>query len=299
MNIKQVRYVCAIVELGSFSAAAAREGVSVQAVSKAMAELESALDGSLFERRSVGVTPTPLGRAFAARARRVLDEWEALERFAEGPGAAVAETPFRMGLCCPRYPGVERLVALVSAVSARAVGGKVRTSLASCSDALEELRGGRVDALVTLAPLEADDVACGALGTLASSVLLAADHPLAARDELTLEELGAYPLVCPTSFTHFVSSVVRPYLERGLASPLVEIEVDGEAGERGGVPEGFCGYAFQVAADITGAGEGCVSRPVAASEMVPVPIFLSTLRGSGSVDFVVFRRALSRMLALA
>ena len=74
MNIKQVRYVCAIVELGSFSAAAAREGVSVQAVSKAMAELESALDGPLFERRSVGVTPTPLGRAFAARARRVLDE---------------------------------------------------------------------------------------------------------------------------------------------------------------------------------------------------------------------------------
>lgn len=69
MNIKQVRYVCAIVDLGSFSAAAAREGVSVQAVSKAMAELESALGEPLFERRSAGVTPTPLGRAFAVRAR--------------------------------------------------------------------------------------------------------------------------------------------------------------------------------------------------------------------------------------
>nr|WP_239471121.1 LysR substrate-binding domain-containing protein [Olsenella uli] len=204
-----------------------------------------------------------------------------------------------MGLCCPRYPGVERLVALVSAVSARAVGREVRTSLTSCADALEELRSGRVDALVTLAPLEAGDVTCGSLGTLASSVLLAADHPLAAREELTIGELGAYPLLCPVDYDHFVFSVVRPYLERGLASPVVEVEVDGEAGERGGVPEGFCGYAFQVAADITGTVEGCVSRPVAAPEMVPVPIFLSTLRGSGSVDFVVFRRALSRMLALA
>lgn len=202
-----------------------------------------------------------------------------------------------MGLCCPRYPGVERLVVLVSAVSARAVGGRVQTSLASCSGALEELRSGRVDALVTLAPLEAGDVTCGSLGTLASSVLLAADHPLAAHDELTLEELSAYPLVYPTSFTHFVSSVVRPYLERGLASPLEEIEVDGEtAGE---LSEGFMGYSFQVAADITGTVEGCVSRPVVATEMVPTPIFLSTLRGSSDVDFVVFRRALSRMATLA
>lgn len=62
MNIKQVRYVCAIMDLGSFSAAAAHEGVSVQAVSKAMAELESSLGGPLFERRSAGVVPTALGR---------------------------------------------------------------------------------------------------------------------------------------------------------------------------------------------------------------------------------------------
>ena len=46
MNIKQVRYVCSIIDLGSFSAAAAREGVSVQAVSKAMPELEALARGA-------------------------------------------------------------------------------------------------------------------------------------------------------------------------------------------------------------------------------------------------------------
>lgn len=49
MNIKQVRYVCSIIDLGSFSAAAAREGVSVQAVSKAMPEPEASLGEPLFE----------------------------------------------------------------------------------------------------------------------------------------------------------------------------------------------------------------------------------------------------------
>ncbi|MBM6775139.1 LysR family transcriptional regulator [Olsenella profusa] len=59
MNVKQLRYVCSIVDAGSFSAAAAREGVSVQAVSKSMAELEGRLGTPLFERLSAACAPRP------------------------------------------------------------------------------------------------------------------------------------------------------------------------------------------------------------------------------------------------
>ena len=42
MNIQQLRYFCSVMQTGTFSGAAREEGVSVQAVSKALAALEEA-----------------------------------------------------------------------------------------------------------------------------------------------------------------------------------------------------------------------------------------------------------------
>ncbi|WP_417229204.1 LysR family transcriptional regulator [Thermophilibacter sp.] len=292
MNIKQVRYVCAIMDLGSFSAAAAREGVSVQAVSKAMAELESSLGEPLFERRSAGVTPTPLGRAFATRARRVLDEWEALERFVSEPGVAPAPAPLRMGFCCPVYPGVERLVKLISTVTGKVLGRQVNVDMLRCSDALDALRSGRCDALITVGPLEADDVSCGALGTVSSDVLVPQNHPLAAKSEVTLDELADYPVLYPCDFEHYYRAVVDEYLKRGLRSEVVKFSVGDSMPDS--LTDGSC-YSFIFVGNITGAPEGFVIRPLAKGDALPVPICLSSLRRPGGIDFVAFRRSLSRL----
>lgn len=294
MNIKQVRYVCAIVDLGSFSAAAAREGVSVQAVSKAMAELESTLGEPLFERRSVGVTPTPLGRAFAVRARRVLDEWDALERFASSPSSALADVraPFSMGFCCPSYPGIDRLVRLISTVTSKVLSRRVDVELVDCPDALDALRSGRCDALITVGALEADDVSCGPIGTVASDVLLAADHPLASRDELTLAELADYPVLRPRNFEHYCRCVVDEYLRQGLSSSVIEIATDDEPGDFGETGDA---YSFIFVGNVTGAPEGFVIRRLVRSDVLSVPICISSLRGHRGFDLASFRHALSRL----
>lgn len=293
MNIKQVRYVCAIVDLGSFSAAAAREGVSVQAVSKAMAELESTLGGPLFERRSSGVTPTPLGRAFSARARRVLTEWDALERFADSSSASsgVGEA-FRMGFCCLEYPGVEKLVHLISAVTSKVLGRRVDVDLLPCVDALDALRSGRTDALITVGPLEGDDVVCGPLGTVSSDILVAADHPLAVKSAVSLDELADYPVLRPKGFEHYAHSVVDEYLRRGLRSEVIELPTDDPSFDSSVVGRG---YSFIFVGNITGAPEGFVIRPLVKGDALPVPICISSLRGPGGIDLVSFRRALSRL----
>ena len=151
MNIKQLKYVCAIIDSGSFSSAAATEGVSVQAVSKAMAELENKLGTPLFERMSAGVKPTSFGRAFAVRARRVLDEWDSLERFAKaGASDPVSGGVFQMGFCCPQYSGVEKFCMLISTVTGRVLGRKVEVTLEACSDALDDLRAGKFDGIISL-----------------------------------------------------------------------------------------------------------------------------------------------------
>ena len=294
MNIKQVRYVCAIMDLGSFSAAAAREGVSVQAVSKAMAELESSLGEPHFERRSAGVTPTPLGRAIATRARRVLDEWEALERFASAPGvsANAATSPFRLGFCCLDYPGVDRLVHLISAVTGKVLGRNVDVELVPCADALDTLRSGREDALITVGPLEADDVVCGPLGTVSCDVTFAADHPLAAKSEVTLDDLAEYPALRPLGFEHYSSAVVDEYVKRGLRSEVVDFALDDPSFDSSVVSRG---YSFIFVGNITGAPEGFVIRPLAKGDVLSVPICISSLRGPGGIDLASFRRALSRL----
>lgn len=291
MNIKQVRYVCAIVDLGSFSAAAVREGVSVQAVSKAMAELESSLGEPLFERKSSGVAPTPLGRAFASHARRVLEEWDSLERFVAAPQAErISSSVFRVGFCCLNYPGIERLVHLISTVTGKVLGRRVEVELLDCSEALGSLRSHRAGAVISVSPLSADDVNCGSIGTLSSSVLLATTHPLARKSRVSLADLNDYPVLYPTSFEHFCESVVDAYRAKGLSSPVLEASPETTSAD---FLTNQNAFSFIVAGNVTGAMEGFVIRPIEAVDMQPVPICISSLRGPGALDIVSFRKALS------
>ena len=82
MNIKQVRYFVAVFQSGSLSAAAKEQYVTVQAVSKAIADLERELKNELFVRESRGVHPTLFGKAFYVKAEPVLRSFDELEAFA-------------------------------------------------------------------------------------------------------------------------------------------------------------------------------------------------------------------------
>ena len=297
MNIKQLKYVCAIVDLGSFSSAAASEGVSVQAVSKAMGELEGKLGVPLFERGSAGVRPTSVGRAFATRARRVLDEWDDLERFASvGARGELGGSPYLMGFCATPFKGVERFVTLISVVSERVLRRKVKVSVVGCEEGVELLRDGKLEAAITVGPVEDDDVVCGRLGTMASGVLVTENHPLAARDEVTLDDLSAYPVFRPTDFTHYSESVVDAYLAHGLRSEVMGASTDEVASEFFSERHGF---TFIVAGSINAPGGEYVVRPIAKADALAVPICFSTPKGSAGADYVAFRRALAAMNVFA
>ena len=71
MNIKQIDYFIAVAAHGSLSSAARESDVSVQAMSKAMSDLEEEFGGSLFERSHQGIMLTPLGEELLQRARPV------------------------------------------------------------------------------------------------------------------------------------------------------------------------------------------------------------------------------------
>jgi DNA-binding transcriptional LysR family regulator len=70
VNLRQLEYFLAIVETGSFTAAAERSHVAQPSLSQQIKTLEAELGGELFERQSRGVRLTAAGRAFLAHARR-------------------------------------------------------------------------------------------------------------------------------------------------------------------------------------------------------------------------------------
>lgn len=81
-TLRQLEYLVAVAENGTFGAAAEAVHVSQPAMSAQIAELEQKLGVTLFERDRRGARVTPEGEALVTAARRVLGEAEQLVRLA-------------------------------------------------------------------------------------------------------------------------------------------------------------------------------------------------------------------------
>ena len=84
-DLRQMRYIVKVAELGGFTAAAADLHVAQQAVSQQVRATERMLGVTLFRRAPRAVTPTPAGEVFLREAKRVLI---AAERLSERTWAA-------------------------------------------------------------------------------------------------------------------------------------------------------------------------------------------------------------------
>ena len=84
ITLDQLRMLAAVVDSGSFSAAARKLGRVQSAVSTAMANLESQLGVVVWDRTHRVATLTREGEAVLGMARRVLGEVDALRRLAAG-----------------------------------------------------------------------------------------------------------------------------------------------------------------------------------------------------------------------
>lgn len=93
MKIAKLGLFADVCDAGSLSAAAARNGMSVQNVSKAVSDLERELDSRLFVRTARGVVPTDAALAFLPYARTALKAFDLCESYASAlrEGEARAE----------------------------------------------------------------------------------------------------------------------------------------------------------------------------------------------------------------
>lgn len=106
----------AVMETGSFAAAARRLGTSSGQASKLVARLETALGVRLLNRTTRALAPTETGQAYFERVRTLLDEFDTLDASVRDQ----AQSPRgRLRLSAPLTFGVTRLSRALNAFAAR------------------------------------------------------------------------------------------------------------------------------------------------------------------------------------
>jgi DNA-binding transcriptional LysR family regulator len=163
-------------------------------VSQTLRELEAKLGGRLVHRTSRHVELTARGERFREDVAELHQGvMTALQRtYDEG---SELNGVLRLGLLTPVVDG-PHMPAIIDAFERRHPDCRVELSRAPYGDAFESLRRGDFDLLASWLPHGQPDLVVGPTLTREALFLgVAADHPLAERDEVSIEDVAEYRVV--------------------------------------------------------------------------------------------------------
>jgi DNA-binding transcriptional LysR family regulator len=192
IELRHLRAICAIAEMGSVTKAAASLGLAQPALTAQLQRIERALGGPLFVRDRRGARPTPLGELVLARARVLLPAVKGLrDEAARLAGTAEAMSRYRIGATNGPVVG-----GLIHRLTAEYPNATVSTYASWSAEELAEMViAGRLDfALIGVCgdatPSTEHGLAWRVVCVDAVFLLLAERHPLAGRTEVDLAELA-------------------------------------------------------------------------------------------------------------
>lgn len=281
MNINQVRYFVLVHDCHSFSAAAKMRGISVQAVSKAVGELEREVGAELLTRSSKGVVATPVGKAFYQRARLAVSAFDNLEKFTPEELTNKGRTsPIKLGLCSPSFENSDALLKSFSAFFYKATGLLFEISLCDVAHAQQMLEDGTYDGLVTIGTYEHEGTECSSLGTLPTGIRVAQGHPLVKKGVATLEDLRTYPAGESAVVDDFNSTILHLYQEAGALGKVARLSTLSEESREFMVDhQGYFFSAMFPTAGVAKQQGKLVLIPIEPDQAIRVPICLVTLTG--------------------
>lgn len=191
-TLRQLQFLAALGEKGSFSRAAEACHVTQPTLSAAIKELEDLLGVQLVEREARGARLTRAGESAVRRARVILSEAKELV-CSVSPAGGLLEGPFHLGAIPTIAPFV--FAQTVSALNGAYPNAKVFLQEDKTARLLDGLRDHSLDAAIIALPWKTDGIA--ALQVFDDEFLLAApaQHPLARNDDLVPEDLRGEELL--------------------------------------------------------------------------------------------------------
>lgn len=224
MELRQLRYFVRIVELGSFTQAAAALGLVTSALSQQISRLESELATRLLKRSSAGIQPTEAGLAFLHQARLALRHVDAAANAAK---SARLSGHVSIGMS-PTTASVLGMP-LILAMRERHFGVRVHF-VETLSGHLADMLTARVLDLAIL--FRADLARRFSVTPLLEERLFVIGRPslsgMPAGRSVRLAALGSLPLVLPSA-PHDLRSMLDQAFARARVAPNVVAEIDGLA----------------------------------------------------------------------
>ncbi|MDT7600453.1 MAG: hypothetical protein QOK26_2530 [Pseudonocardiales bacterium] len=219
MELRQVEHFLAVVEHGSFTAAARATRIVQSALSTSIRNLERELGTALFERTTRRVTVSQAGQAFLPRARRVVAESTAA---VEAVRAVAGLHRGRVAIGMIQWLGPVDLPAELSRFHRRYPEIQINVLNAPVSELLDRLRNGTLD-LAYLAmdgPLP-DDLAGRPVFDEDLLLIMPPEHPLAGQRRVRWAELDDEQFVDFAEGTTVTGIVRRVSAQLGLSRRIV------------------------------------------------------------------------------
>jgi DNA-binding transcriptional LysR family regulator len=227
LNVGRLQVLCEVVRRGSFSAAAEGLSYTQSAVSQAIARLEAEVGAPLVIRDRRGVRPTAAGATLVERAEAIFAQIEAAEadvaavlgvrggrlRVASFPSAGATLMPVAVAIFRGGHPDVDLTLAEgePEEIAPRLRAGEFDLALLFKFPGVGEPTGRGLRSV----PLLKDPM----------HVALPAEHPLAGKPELALEDLHEEDWVQTSAASPCARHVVRLCLAAGF-EPRVTFESD-------------------------------------------------------------------------
>ncbi len=217
LKLRDLDILATLIDAGSMGKAAGRLNVSQPAVSKAIAELESALGVRLVDRGRRGITPTPYGLALKRRSvaifndlRQSVQDIDFLSDQTTGEIRIGSTDPISVAIVSP---SIDRLSRKYPRMSFHVVATDTAGLYREVMERNVELAICRM-----LGPLP-DELAAEVLFHDSLAVLTSAKNPLTRRRKLTLADLVDEPWVQIPSDSLFGSMVADIFRANGYEPP--------------------------------------------------------------------------------
>jgi LysR family hydrogen peroxide-inducible transcriptional activator len=191
-TLRQLQFLLALAEHGSFSRAADAVFVTQPTLSAAIKELEAILGVVLVERGARGATLTPAGEAALVRARRVMTEAEDLVIAAQAAGEPLCG-PLRLGVIPTIAPFL--LPRVLPTVRRNFPKLKLYLREDLTQRLYDALLDRRLDAALVALPFEAPMIETHVLGSDEFLFCCDPSHPLAQKPSLKSSDLAGDPLL--------------------------------------------------------------------------------------------------------
>lgn len=219
MDTQALKAFIAVVEAGSFSAAADSLHITQPAVTKRIQGLESQLGTPLFDRFQRRIVLTEAGRVLLPHAQAALQQLGRAELEIQNLSGKVGGP---LALATSHHIGLHRLPTVLRHYTRLFPDVDLQLHFMESEKAYEAVLTGDVElAFATLSPEAQASIESAPIWEDRLTFVVAPNHPLRNLCSPELEDLVAYSAILPAPFTHTYRIVKRLFTERDI--PLTAV----------------------------------------------------------------------------